>query len=355
MKVLRFIFFPFAILFAILTEVRNMLYSIKLLKPSKFDIPVISIGNLSVGGTGKTPHTDYIISLLENEYKIALLSRGYGRKGKDFLEVKIDSSSRDVGDEPLMIKKRHPQISVNVEASRVKGIIHIVEKNPECDLILLDDAYQHRAVKPGFSILLTESNDPFFTDFILPVGNLRELRKNANRCDMVVFTKSNGTDEEMKDYLKQSVKRYTSAPVFFSSFNYLPLRSVFGEEIVRAEGKKVLLLTGIANPEPIKKLYNENSVLLMHLIFRDHYMFKEIDVKTIEKLFLTFGNDTLIVTTEKDAVRMITLDSKLVERLKKLPLFYQPIEVEIEEKELFNQTIKNYVETASANYRAHQD
>jgi len=355
MKALRFILFPFSILFGLITEVRNLLYNLKILRPSRFDIPVISIGNLSVGGTGKTPHTDYIISLLKHEYKIALLSRGYGRKSKDFLEVNITSSSKEAGDEPLMIKKRHPDVSVNVESNRVKGIITIVSKHPGCDLILLDDAFQHRAVQPGFSLLLTEANDPFFTDFILPAGNLRELRKNANRCDVVVFTKSNGIENEMKDLLKQSVKRYTTAPVFFSQYRYLPLRSVFGENTADAKGKKVILLTGIANPGPLKKHYSENSVLLIHLVFRDHYIFREIDVRTIEKLFHTFGGDGIIVTTEKDAVRLMTLDSGLTERLKKLPLFYQPVEVEFDDKENFNLLIKNYVGTASANYRSHQN
>ncbi|MFZ5553358.1 MAG: tetraacyldisaccharide 4'-kinase [Bacteroidota bacterium] len=355
MKTLRFILFPLGLLFIAITEIRNFLYNSKIIRPSKFDVPVISIGNLSVGGTGKTPHSDYLVALLQSQYRIALLSRGYGRKTKEFLELTTETNARDCGDEPMMLKKRHPDISVNVEANRVKGIIHIIQNHPDTDVVLLDDAYQHRAVKPGFSILLTEAADPFFTDFILPVGNLRELRKNANRCDVVVFTKCNGLDNEMKEFLLKSVKRYTPAPVFFSSYRYLPLKQVFGDGTADAKGKKVFLLTGIANPSPLKKYYEEQSVLMMHLVFRDHYYFKEIDIRTIEKLFATFGSDCLIVTTEKDAVRLLSLKPELRERLQKLPLYFQPVEVEMGNSEHFNQLVKNYVATATANYRSPQN
>ena len=220
MKLIRFLLFPIAVIYDIVTRVRNFLFDVELLKSKPYDIPVIAVGNLSVGGTGKTPQIEYLIELLKNDYKIAVLSRGYKRKTKGFIILNDYHTAKDVGDEPLQFFKKFPQITVAVDADRVNGINKILEIDKP-DVVLLDDAYQHRKVKAGFYILLTKYSELFIDDFLLPTGNLRESSIGVKRTDCIIVTKCPmNMSMADKQKIKSKVNKISNQPVFFTSINY---------------------------------------------------------------------------------------------------------------------------------------
>ncbi|MFN3342655.1 MAG: tetraacyldisaccharide 4'-kinase [Flavobacteriales bacterium] len=353
MVILRFLFFPFTFLFVLITEIRNFLYLRGILKSSSFGIPVIVIGNLSVGGTGKSPMTDYLVEWLKKQHSLAVLSRGYKRKTKGYYEVGTKDSSEQCGDEPLQLKKRHPEITVAVESNRVQGIIQIVNNHPDMDLILLDDAYQHRALKAGMNLVLTDFKKPFFTDFVLPTGNLRELRKNIQRADAVIVTKSpSSLGDESKDLFLKSLRKYFEKPVFFSSISYLPPVTLMDSDLRNFKGKTVLLVTGIADPTPLEDHLSTLAQKVVSLRFPDHYSFQPADLIKIEKAYLGLGDkDALICTTEKDSMRFLSMDSQSLEILKKLPFCVQKISIHIHEEEQFKKLIDEYL-NSNAGYRS---
>ncbi len=351
MKRLRVLLFPFSLLLILITELRNLLYRTKVLKASRFDLPLISIGNLSTGGTGKSPHTSYLLSLLENEYKTAVLSRGYGRTTRGYREVKLSSQAGETGDEPLQCKLRHPETVVAVGENRVQGVIRLMRIHPYTQVVLLDDAYQHRAIQPGLSILLTEYALPFYEDYVLPVGNLREMRHNAKRADIVVVTKCPELSTAQKEETEARIARYTDAPVFFSHFTYGPLKSVFhsGQE-ASPLGQPVALFTGIANPLPLEEFLRSTASSVQHLRFGDHHRFTAKDIGRITDLFDSFANkETLLITTEKDAMRLRALPDEIRDALHKLPLYYQPVSVVMQEEKKFTERIQDYVSTTLRN------
>ncbi len=210
MNALRFILFPFATLYWLITSFRNFLFNRRILKSNSFDLPVVCIGNLSMGGTGKTPHCEYLIAMLKEDYNTALLSRGYGRKTNEFIEVEVTHQAWQVGDEPLQIKNKFPALTVAVDRKRVNGVINLLYNYPNKDVILLDDAFQHRAIKAGFNILLTKFNAPFNSDYIFPVGKLREARKGHQRADVIIITKcpKSITKDQMILFLQKSQKQF---------------------------------------------------------------------------------------------------------------------------------------------------
>jgi tetraacyldisaccharide 4'-kinase len=324
------------------------------MRAAKFDRPVICIGNLSTGGTGKTPMTEYILRLLlKNEIKPAVLSRGYGRKTPGFKMVQTDSKTSECGDEPLQIKQKFPEVDVAVCERRVDGIIHLVKESEKIQCILLDDAFQHRAVKPSFSLMTTSFFQPFFSDFILPVGDLREMRKNASRADVIVITKCPDwmTEIEMNFY-RFSIQKYSKAQVFFSKISYGEIKPVFTGGKPISLTHHVLLVTGIANSESLENFIKEKSEV-KHLRFGDHHRFVEKDIRKIVDLFNSFANeDKIIVTTEKDAKRLQSLDEDIVRILKNLPVYFIRMETEIingnssetpNAKENFEQIILSHV------------
>src|SRR5688572_7356414 len=249
MSVLKFLLLPFAMLYDLVMDIRNRLYDMKMWPSTSFDIPVISVGNLAVGGTGKTPMTEYLIRLLSPQHKIATLSRGYGRKTKGFRIAGGHDSAATIGDEPYqMYKKFSPTIGVTVGEERVLAIPTILQELPETEIVLLDDAYQHRKVVPGFSVLLTEHGRPFFDDHIMPYGRLREGPEGAIRADVIVVTKcpSHMEEEEMMNF-EHSIRKYSLNPIFFSKIRYGEPVS-FGDASKKISSK-VILLTGIANAQ----------------------------------------------------------------------------------------------------------
>lgn len=339
MNLFRYFLFPFSFLYYIITLIRNLFFDWGIIKSQKLQEPSICIGNLSVGGSGKTPMTIYLTNLLKNDFQVQILSRGYARKTSGYKEVSENSSSDDVGDEPLLYKKRFKtELTVAVAEKRSLGANELLKIQTKNALLLLDDAFQHRSVNAGFSILLTPFQQIFTNDFLLPVGNLREARCGAKRADCIVITKCPESIESAhKNRIIECMQKY-SKPIFFSSIEYGELIS-FGAK--RSSFETVLLVCGIAKPETlIIELRKKYKVEV--LLFADHHNFDSSDIKGIHQIFDTFAQEnSVIITTEKDYVR---LQTKLTaDELETYPWYYLPIELKIENEDEFNFLIKKYV------------
>lgn len=339
MNLFRYFLFPFSFLYYIITLIRNLFFDWGIIKSQKLQEPSICIGNLSVGGSGKTPMTIYLTNLLKNDFQVQILSRGYGRKTSGYKEVSENSTSDDVGDEPLLYKKRFKtELTVAVAEKRSLGANELLKIQTKNALLLLDDAFQHRSVNAGFSILLTPFQQIFSSDFLLPVGNLREARCGAKRADCIVITKCPESIESAhKNRIIECMQKY-SKPIFFSSIEYGELIS-FGAK--RSSFETVLLVCGIAKPETlIIELRKKYKVEV--LLFTDHHNFDSSDIKGIHQIFDTFAQEnSVIITTEKDYVR---LQTKLTaDELETYPWYYLPIELKIENEDEFNFLIKKYV------------
>jgi tetraacyldisaccharide 4'-kinase len=326
-------------LYYITTLIRNLFFDWGIITSQKLQEPSICIGNLSVGGSGKTPMTIYLTNLLKNDFQVQILSRGYGRKTSGYKEVTVDSTSDDVGDEPLLYKKRFKTaITVAVAEKRSLGANELLKIQTKNSILLLDDAFQHRSVNAGFSIILTPFQQIFSSDFLLPVGNLREARCGAKRADCIVITKCPESIEAAhKNRIIECMQKY-SKPIFFSAIEYGELIS-FGAK--RTSFETVLLVCGIAQPETlIIELRKKYKVEV--LLFADHHNFDSSDIKGIHQKFNTFvGEGAAILTTEKDYVR---LQTKLTaDELEAYPWYYLPIELKIENEDEFNFLIKKYV------------
>jgi len=345
--------YPFSLLFGLAVGLRNLCYDKGLLKSHRFELPVISLGNLSLGGTGKTPHIEYLIRLLQTEYKVAALSRGYGGKSKNYTLVETTSLAKEVGDEPLQIKTKFPEITVAIEPHRVQGIKRLLaEINP--DVILLDDAFQHRKVNPGLSILLTAFGQPFYKDVLLPAGNLREPASSAERADIIIVTKCPddfGGNEAFK--ISERLRLQPHQSLFFSGIKYGSPQAMLQQTppISFSRETAVLLLSGIANSGLLKKYIREQFNLADSLDYRDHHVYNAADIQRIKQKFsIIAGTSKAIITTEKDAARL--RNPELTELLKDLPVYFLPMEVKFfdDEGERFNQIIEKYVAGNKANH-----
>ena len=338
MNLLRKILFPFAILYGLITSNRNFIFDKGILKSYFFDIPVIAVGNLSVGGTGKTPQIEYLIRLLSPNFKVATLSRGYKRKSEGFILADATSNAEILGDEPFQYYEKFKNIQVAVDIDRKKGIEQLLSQANKPEIILLDDAFQHRKVKAGFYILLTSYGDLYSDDFMLPTGNLRESRSGARRANVVIVTKCPVTlslDEQntIKRSLLRRDDKEENQELYFSfidydDFIYSEDKSINVEEI-RNQDK--LLLAGIAKPEPFFEHFKSNKEDC--LTFPDHHHFTEKDILDIKNK----AQNKIVITTEKDFVR-------LKGSIPKDKLFYLPIRSSfLSDSENFDKTIINYV------------
>ncbi len=352
MRTARYILlFPFSILYGIITAVRNLLYDWGILKSRSFREHIISIGNLAVGGTGKTPHIEYLIKLLESEFNVATLSRGYKRKTKGFMICYPENTADEVGDEPKQFKTKFPGITVAVDADRVHGIRELLKLKDKPDIFLLDDAFQHRSVKPGLNILLTDFNNLFVHDSMLPGGTLREYPGNCKRADIIIITKTPEriTNLDMKVYSKE-VELNPYQKLFFSWLKYGDLYYYSDPEFKIDVAQQlfkfnVLVLTGIANPKPMITYIKEYANTIQHVNYGDHYEFTTEDVAELRKTFNNIaGENKLIVTTEKDYMRLNK--PELLELITGLPLFILPIEIDFKNKtEEFNESVLRYART----------
>lgn len=314
MKLLRKILFPVGFIYWLVTYVRNWLYDINFFKSKSYNLPIIAIGNLSAGGTGKTPHTEYLIRLLKDKHKIAVLSRGYKRSTKGFVLANAAISAAELGDESYQIHAKFPDVSVAVCEDRQTGIKNLIQTiNP--DVILLDDAFQHRKVKAGFYILLTAYDDLFSDDYILPFGNLRESTMGKKRANLVIVTKCPATlSEQEQDKVKQKLN--VSIPIFFTSIDYDT--EVFSVEksinVTDVITEEKVIVAGIAKPKYFIDFLNSGKDKVQ--IYPDHHNFSEQEISELNVL----AQEKIVVTTEKDFVR-------LNGKIKTDKLFYLPIKV----------------------------
>jgi tetraacyldisaccharide 4'-kinase len=328
---------PLSLLYGFAMQIRNLLFDLKILKSTRFKLPVISVGNITVGGTGKTPHVEYLIRLLKDDFRIAVLSRGYRRKTRDFVLASRKSKVADIGDEPRQLKLKFPNVPVAVETNRVKGVRTLMENISKLDLVILDDAFQHRYILPGFSILLVDYNRPVFDDVLLPAGNLRESRQNATRADIIIVTKcpDHLSLPERHDFITRLCPSDTQE-VFFTGFTYEKPVPVFPDKHGRQEPvsykslKKsrtgIMLVTGIANPAPLRQFLEQNLHVDDELIFDDHHEYDLKDIRYMQSRFQTIERaDKCILVTEKDAVRLQELN--IPDKRFRKSLYYIPVEV----------------------------
>ena len=337
MKFVRFLLFPFAIMYDVVTTIRNLFFDVGIFKQTSFKVPVIVVGNLSVGGTGKTPQIEYLIRLLHSNFKVAVLSRGYKRKTTGFVLLNDAHVALDVGDEPLQYFKKFNNIDVAVDANRVEGIQKLMnDKSPE--LILLDDAYQHRKVKGSFYVLLTKFDDLFTDDFLLPTGNLRESRGGAKRANVIVVTKCpEDLSHQQQETIQRKLEKYQKE-VFFTTITYGAILS--SKDVIPIDDLKeytIVLITGIANPKPLLGFLSDKKIDYKHLQFADHHNFSSIEIENIQQEFDAISSaKKIILTTEKDFVRL----EKSIENL-----FYIPIETSFLEnqKDRFDEMVISHI------------
>jgi tetraacyldisaccharide 4'-kinase len=343
MKVRQVFLFPFAVLFDIVTRIRNRLYDQGMKPSAAFELPVISVGNLAVGGTGKTPMVEHLIRLLAPAYKLGTLSRGYGRTTKGIRIATPSDDASSLGDEPYQLyKKFHNKVIVLVGEERALAIPHLLQEHPDIQAVLLDDAYQHRIVKPRFQILLTDYNYPFYTDFLLPAGRLRESRTGASRADVIVVTKCPPTlPDDEKINLESTIRMYTDKPVFFCSIHYgEPVSFRNGSAF---SGDAVILVSGLANAIPFEELVRKKYTLIRHIRFADHHRYSKQDMELICREAKTLG--ATVLTSEKDAVKMN--DQKFDAFISLHPFFYLPIEIEfLKNGQDFDEMVINAVKNA---------
>lgn len=345
MDSLRKLLYPFSLIFDGVTQTRNTLYDKGVLTTHEFEIPLIVVGNLRVGGTGKTPMIDYLVRLLKTKYKVAVLSRGYKRQTSGFVLADNQTDALRIGDEPFQIFRQHAEILVAVDEDRAHGIQNLLNIPQPPQVILLDDAYQHRSVKAELNILLTPFNDLYVDDQVLPSGNLRENATGADRAQIIVVTKcpTNLSENDSYDVLKK-LKPGLTQTVFFSSIAYHDKIIGNHNEIALTDLKdyQVLLLTGIADPKPLTDFLNEQNINFEHLQYPDHYNFKTTDIELIKTKFEHINTkNKLILTTEKDFVRIFALFDNL---------YYLPISTYfVNYQNDFNQMIFKYVEQSSGN------
>ncbi len=335
----RKVLYPFSVLYGIVTSVRNKLFDWKVIPSAKYNLPVISVGNITVGGTGKTPFTEYLIQLLQQDYKLALLSRGYKRKTKGALLADDNPRAEDIGDEPCQIKSKFGDIEAVVAEKRVEGMDLILEKT-NVDVVIMDDAYQHRYVTPGLSILVIDYNRPLWKDMPFPGGNLRECANGQKRADLILVNKCPlDLSQDDKEWWLKKIGPLPTQKVFFSGITYGSLVDINGQWIDNLS-RPVLAIAGIARPEPFFEYLHEVYNIRHRLIFPDHYQYANKDVTMIMQKLETLGKDAFIITTEKDYTRLKGLDKDMDNKLTFLPI---RLKVLFEEEKQLELIIHNYV------------
>ncbi len=356
-RIAKIILLPISWLYALVMVLRNKLFDLKILRSSNFnDIITINVGNLNIGGVGKTPHVAYLVQLLQSDYKIAILSRGYKRLTKGFVLANETSSFEDIGDEPLQHQKKFKDCLIAVDEKRVRGIRQIKKIHPSTKVVLLDDAFQHRYINPDINILVTDYTNLYIYDNVLPSGRLREPTCGYKRADIIIVSKcpivlspidrrriiEEINPKDYQDIYFSYVSYKQLIPFNTSAENYLNLPN--------DKNSSVILLTGIANSFPLYYYLKNKYKVVEHMRFPDHHAFSENDMKTLKTKFSNLiGNNKLIITTEKDLMRLSL--PKISSLINDLPVFYIPIEVNFhgDDKKNFDQQITNYVRKNTTN------
>jgi tetraacyldisaccharide 4'-kinase len=349
MVFIKIILFPFACIYGLVTGLRNRLFDWKILPSRSFNFPVISVGNLSAGGTGKTPHTEYLAELLSNNYKVAILSRGYRRKTKGFILASEAHSQTDIGDEPMQYLKKFPDITIAVDENRRRGISKIMSEKPGTEVILLDDAFQHRYVKPGKSILLTDYHHLYVDDYLIPTGLLRERASGARRADIIIISK---TPKVFSPITRRNlVKQINPLPhqrLFFSYVSYeepVPFNLCKNRIPAARKYNYIIMVAGVANSYPLQEYLSGLCNELVVIDFKDHHQYTSQDLEKINREYQgIISKDKVIFTTEKDATR---LDNEVFSSyLDELPFYYVPIKVNFHDCDeiRFDKLILDYVQ-----------
>lgn len=350
-KITKILLYPFALIYGGITAFRNLLYDWKVLKSTSFDTHTICVGNLAVGGTGKTPHVEYLARLLKSEYRVATLSRGYKRKTSGFMLADQASTADDIGDEPLQYKSKFTDVMVSVDANRVNGVKKLLAMEAAPDVILLDDAFQHRSIKCGLNLVVSEYDNLYIYDHMMPAGRLRESRKGILRADIILISKTpeKATAIDIRNITKD-IKPLPHQRIFFTWLKYGELYSFADPGHILSTLNdlyryNILAFTGIGNPAPMLTYLREYAAQVAHIQFSDHYNYSSSDLESIREKFEALdGGFKILVTTEKDAMRLMKPD--LIEIANKLPLYIIPVEVDFKDKtQEFNETILNYVRT----------
>lgn len=334
-KSISYCLFPFSMWYGIGIFFRNMAFEIGLKKQTAPHVTTIGLGNLACGGTGKTPHAEHLITLLQNDYRVAYLSRGYKRESKGFQIASEGCDARLLGDEASMIARKFPKIMVAVCEKRVEGVRRLMEMEQPPQVIILDDVYQHRSIKPTINILLTEYQNPYFKDHILPFGNLREFRSARSRANIIIVTKTpSNIDPISKHNIINELGAQAYQKVFFSSIGYQQPRQLYGNESTQLNNyENILLVTGIAHPEPLEKHVSRYSKVKT-MAFGDHHEFSDGELQQIAANFAEMGERSIVLTTEKDAQRLRS--ERAYSILGNLPIYYIPIGTVIEGNKDFN-------------------
>ncbi len=348
MEFLRLFLLPFSLLYGLVTRLRNLLFDMKILPSATFKMPIISVGNLSAGGTGKTPHVEYLINLLYDSYNVSTLSRGFKRRTRGFKLAQSDDHAGTIGDEPTQYFNKFPKLKVAVDENRRNGINELLNLCPETEVVILDDAFQHRYVKPGLSILLSDYHKLFTHDYLLPYGTLREARSGMKRANVIVISKTPIvlSPFETKSIVDE-IKPLSHQKVLFSYVKYGAIQSLWNKrEIIDTECHYgvIMLVAGIANPYPLEYELRNKCSELSTMYFKDHHRYTPEDIELIKRNYSDiYTRNKILVTTEKDAMRM--LDPSIIEQASQLPFYYIPMEIEFHEKDkqLFDEIILNYV------------
>ena len=321
----RILLLPFALLYGLIITIRNWLFDIKILKSATFNFPLICVGNLAVGGTGKSPMVEYLIRLLKDDYNVATLSRGYKRKTKGYALAATATTALEIGDEPMQFHTKFPDVAVAVGEERIVAIPQLLHDKPHTQVIVLDDAFQHRYINAGLNILLTECSNLFYRDWFLPSGDLRDQRRSYKRAQVIIVTKCpSSITEEEKDKIAKGIRLRNKQQLFFTCTSYgKPYHILTKEKTSLSSNISALLVCGIANPKPLQNYISGHCASYDEILYSDHHIFTIDDLKKIRAQFDKLeGGFKIIITTEKDAVRLHKFD----EQLASLPLFVLPVQ-----------------------------
>ena len=334
------------------------MFDIGILKTHAFDIPVISVGNITVGGTGKTPHVEYLAQLLRGKFRVAVLSRGYKRKSKGFIKADATTTMQEIGDEPFQMKQKFPDVTIAVDKNRCHGIEQLTEQDQRLEVVLLDDAFQHRYVKPGINILLVDYHRLIIYDTLLPAGRMREPIKGKNRADIVIVTKC-PKDLKPMDFrvITRAMDLYPYQQLYFTTLEYAELKPLFPKaghvgprpQLTAMGDTHTMLLTGIASPKQLEHDLSSQIPHLSPLIFGDHHQFKAKDIQLINDTFASMKSPKCIITTEKDATRLQGVEGLSDEVRQNLYVLPVRITFMLEQEEMFNNHIIGYVRKNSRN------
>jgi len=345
MKLIRIVGFPFALLYGLVLRLRHFLYDQGWLKEHQFNRPVICVGNLSFGGTGKTPFTIYLAKLLGDQPELAVLSRGYKRKTQGFLKANTNSSVEDLGDEPLLIYQNLQKTTVAVDENRARGLQQLFDEH-HAQIAILDDALQHRKVKANLNILLTDYNHRYTKDWLVPAGKLRDIKHRAKDAQMIVVTKC-PEDVDFKK-ITEEINPMPAQHVYFTKLQYTTVRPLLGDQLFDLDflsHKGLVVFTGIANPQYLESFMRSKSDLVHFISFPDHHHYQPKDIQRVTEIFDNFAaNSKMVVTTEKDAVKLS--DPALAPLLLKLPVFVLRVEIAfMRDQEIFERQLNEYART----------